>query len=537
MEFGDDGGPWLGPKSKGAGTSKGFDHRFIKFFVSNIPEGCRPWDLADAFRVHGDIVGAFIAKKKNKEGRSFGFVKFKGVQDQVGMEARMANMKLGGNKLVVNIARFAKENVGVHIDCGVFNRSNEGLAHHFGDSGTRKQPESMKNPIGPGQVGGSFLFNGRDSRTFREVLGLSSVGGVGRVETERAKSIIVPDNLEAFKGLARTTVVGRVVNLETLVDFDTLLRIAKVAYVKFQYLGDLSLLISFSDEGSCSLFLDSKAVWGPWFSKLEVWNGQSLPLERVAWLRIGGIPIHLLAPEVLGQIGDLFGRVLYSPKSLDEEADLSFARVGVLVGEANRIKEIASIKWKSRVFRVLVEEELDVWVPDSLKSVDGSSSVDSSPVRSTPVAVVSSPPVANFEEPPREVEAVGVAVLHAGASVHDHVDQFPMHKEREKVGDLEGLAGEKLSGNLEDNHEGVADVGPGNSGHVRRSGFNGFRFSSSESCKRARRKLLAGSNHKKAQAHILNSVSPENSRPNKRPRCDDDTSEPGLVLWVLRPGI
>ncbi|KAJ0715757.1 putative RNA recognition motif domain, nucleotide-binding alpha-beta plait domain superfamily [Helianthus annuus] len=278
MEFVDDGGPWLGPKSKGAGTSKGFDHRFIKFFVSNIPEGCRPWDLADAFRVYGDVVGAFIAKKKNKEGRIFGFVKFKGVQDQAGLEAWMASMKLGGNKLVVNIARFAKENVGVHIEGGGRNRGNEGHAHQFGESGIRKQPESTKFPSGPGQVGGNFSLNCRDYRSYREMLGLSSAGGIGREEKEQAKSVVVPDKVEALKGLARTAVVGRVVNLETLVDFHRLLRIAKVTYVKLQYLGGLSLLISFSDEALSSLFMDSKDVWGPWFSKLEMWNDQVLPL-------------------------------------------------------------------------------------------------------------------------------------------------------------------------------------------------------------------------------------------------------------------
>ncbi|MFS7992281.1 putative nucleotide-binding alpha-beta plait domain superfamily, RNA-binding domain superfamily [Helianthus anomalus] len=68
--------------------------------------------LANAFRCFGDIAGAFIAKKKDKEGRKFGFVSFKGVIDAVGLEASMANMKLGGNKLSVNVARFAKENVG-----------------------------------------------------------------------------------------------------------------------------------------------------------------------------------------------------------------------------------------------------------------------------------------------------------------------------------------------------------------------------------------------------------------------------------------
>ncbi|KAL9993903.1 putative RNA recognition motif domain, nucleotide-binding alpha-beta plait domain superfamily [Helianthus debilis subsp. tardiflorus] len=120
MEVEDEGGPWLGPKGKGEGSGKGFNHRIVKFFVSNIPKGCRPWDLANTFRGFGDIAGAFITKKKDKEGKTFAFVYFKGVLDAAGLEASMENMKLGGNKLSVNVARFTKENVASfsnHVGC------------------------------------------------------------------------------------------------------------------------------------------------------------------------------------------------------------------------------------------------------------------------------------------------------------------------------------------------------------------------------------------------------------------------------------
>ncbi|KAJ0830110.1 hypothetical protein HanPSC8_Chr15g0651451 [Helianthus annuus] len=65
-------------------------------------------------------------------------------------------------------------------------------------------------------------------------------------------------------------------------------------------------------------------------------------------------------------IGERFGKVLYVPNSSGEEKDLSMVRVGVLLGEVDRIKEFVVVLWKDRSFRVLAEEELDVWVPDCL---------------------------------------------------------------------------------------------------------------------------------------------------------------------------
>ncbi|MFS7912275.1 putative nucleotide-binding alpha-beta plait domain superfamily, RNA-binding domain superfamily [Helianthus anomalus] len=48
-------------RSRGRGTTKSNKTDVTKFFVTNIPSGCRPWDLANTFREYGEITGAFIA--------------------------------------------------------------------------------------------------------------------------------------------------------------------------------------------------------------------------------------------------------------------------------------------------------------------------------------------------------------------------------------------------------------------------------------------------------------------------------------------
>ncbi|MFS8004741.1 putative RNA recognition motif domain, nucleotide-binding alpha-beta plait domain superfamily [Helianthus anomalus] len=69
----------------------------VKFFVANIPEGCRPWDLASLLQDFGEISGTYIARKRNKEGLKFGFVSFKGVKDWKEQEKRLRGLKLGQN--------------------------------------------------------------------------------------------------------------------------------------------------------------------------------------------------------------------------------------------------------------------------------------------------------------------------------------------------------------------------------------------------------------------------------------------------------
>ncbi|KAJ0704417.1 hypothetical protein HanPI659440_Chr14g0562471 [Helianthus annuus] len=233
---------------------------------------------------------------------------------------------------------------------------------------------------------GSFNhFNVRDGRSFRDVVGSSNGGPHGGPDGAGEKSVVVPDRMVAFKESFGLAVVGRTVNLETLVDFHRLLRIAKIEYYRIQYLGGLSILVSFSDGEAASRFLESREIWNPWFSKLEAWGGQSLPLERVACLKLCGIPLHLIESDVLKLVGELFSKVIHVPESLEEDKDLSFFRIGVLAGEAQRIREFVSLKWKNISFRVWVEEEQEIWVPDCLVGQDGSSSGGGSAEQSSPV--------------------------------------------------------------------------------------------------------------------------------------------------------
>ncbi|KAI3804179.1 hypothetical protein L1987_32353 [Smallanthus sonchifolius] len=57
----------FGEKNSKAGEKKGLAS-VVKFYVSNLPAGCRSWDLSSALSAFGVISGTYIARKKDKEG-------------------------------------------------------------------------------------------------------------------------------------------------------------------------------------------------------------------------------------------------------------------------------------------------------------------------------------------------------------------------------------------------------------------------------------------------------------------------------------
>ncbi|MFS8028753.1 putative RNA recognition motif domain, nucleotide-binding alpha-beta plait domain superfamily [Helianthus anomalus] len=79
-------GPWLDPhkrRKKGRDNGCNMDSKgnITKFYISNLPVGCRPWDVADFVAGCGEVAGMYIARKKDKEGRRFGFLSLRNVKD------------------------------------------------------------------------------------------------------------------------------------------------------------------------------------------------------------------------------------------------------------------------------------------------------------------------------------------------------------------------------------------------------------------------------------------------------------------------
>ncbi|KAM0008186.1 putative RNA recognition motif domain, nucleotide-binding alpha-beta plait domain superfamily [Helianthus debilis subsp. tardiflorus] len=193
----------------------------LKLFVTNLPEGCTRWELRKCLESFRDNVGTYVAKKRDKNGSKFGFVSVKGVRDRQEFMKSIGGIKMGDSRLKINVSRFAAENTGVSFD-------KEVKSHNV------RPPTNMCS-------GGTS--NLRDVRSFREVVGASKVsGGQQFVQNSYVEgsvgasdiSFVVPDRMGAFNNLVGLAFVGRTVNLETLVDFNRLLKIAKLTVANIQ---------------------------------------------------------------------------------------------------------------------------------------------------------------------------------------------------------------------------------------------------------------------------------------------------------------
>ncbi|KAJ0743493.1 putative RNA recognition motif domain, nucleotide-binding alpha-beta plait domain superfamily [Helianthus annuus] len=318
--------------------------RITKVFVTNLPEKCSGNDLSYFVRSYGDIYDLYIARKRDKAGNRFVFVSFLDVKDSRDLVRQVCNTRIGDCWLKANIARFTLEEGEIGLE----------------PDNSKRKPDSRENTARkeqrpPARAASSF-FNG--TRSYSDTL----TGRQGSLKD--VKMVIVDNQVNAFRGLHGKALVARMIDLEALKSIYLILNDICPGLGRVQYLGGLSVLISFEDIIVTSLVLEAaRGVIGR-FSSVDYWEGQTFGYDRLAWLKVMGIPLHLITDEVIDAVGSIFGKIAHRAKRSDSNGDLSYDYIGVLVGDGKRIGEEVTLLWRDRKFNIWISEESGEWVSE-----------------------------------------------------------------------------------------------------------------------------------------------------------------------------
>ncbi|GJS26994.1 RNA-directed DNA polymerase, eukaryota, partial [Tanacetum coccineum] len=134
-------------------------------------------------------------------------------------------------------------------------------------------------------------------------------------------------------------------------------------HVKLSYLGGLWVLIELDNEGSKQKFLDHVGV-NSWFCTLLNAYNDFVSDERVVWVDIEGIPLHVWSRETFAKIGNKWGEAL----DIEDNFGSSFARkrLCILTKQPESILEKFKVIFKGKVF-VARAKELFTWNPSFLE--------------------------------------------------------------------------------------------------------------------------------------------------------------------------
>ncbi|KAJ0592482.1 putative RNA recognition motif domain, nucleotide-binding alpha-beta plait domain superfamily [Helianthus annuus] len=278
----------------------------IKFFVSNLPDRCSSSDLIRVLKNYGDIQGTYIARKYDRLGKQFGFVTFVRGRNMEDLESSLKDVWIGSYKLFIVPARFVD---GKHIP-----RKDEQVWQPV--KGKEIQEEGREEVIE--KPSASVNVNVEDRVSFRDTL-LNKEPKINVV-----MEIDVESNVNAFGEW----------------------------YERSR---------DYKNE-----FVSKKVEWESDMESVEEWVGQTFKVDRIAWLKIHGVPLSLSCAQVFDDNASKFGSIVQPAQFPEEDGDLSVACVGILRSLIDRVNQKVRLKWKSAVFDVLVEEEMADWILDCL---------------------------------------------------------------------------------------------------------------------------------------------------------------------------
>ncbi|KAI3730616.1 hypothetical protein L1987_61788 [Smallanthus sonchifolius] len=134
--------------------------------------------------------------------------------------------------------------------------------------------------------------------------------------------------------------------------------------IKISYIGGLQMMFIFKSTLEARNFQTQReSVWKKYFHSLSIWDGEDIPYQRIAGLKIKGVPFILRDTCTFDRIGEVFGRTIMSSEFTWDDDDNSHACCYVLTNLGNRIEEEIVINWRNTSYPVWVNEEMNSWSP------------------------------------------------------------------------------------------------------------------------------------------------------------------------------
>lgn len=261
------------------------------------------------FQRFGKVIDVFVPAKRSKQGKKFGFVKYKDVRNLEDMLTSIRAVAVGADKLLVHEARFRRNEVrkpNYH--------ANEAIQTTAVDVPSRSRRwEDLKPRYTEAVDLGEKNQNIADTR-------------------HEPPPLVVPIRNEEIQWLA-TCALAEVRNISTVANLDGILRRAGFSLGSVKYLGGLRVLIKCaSADLTDKLVSAGNNQLKTWFSSVTHWNRkmEETNTGRVCWFNITGVPLHAWNPRTFEAIAERWGTVLEIEDLTCTRQQLHQGRVRVL---------------------------------------------------------------------------------------------------------------------------------------------------------------------------------------------------------------
>jgi hypothetical protein len=342
------------------------------FYFTNFPDEVTLQELRHRFSRIGEVVNIFIPGKKNKQGKFFGFVRFKGIEDTKDTEERMRDIWFGSYKLWANVARFTKE--------GGFQNELGGKRHTLDGRNKETEIKRLKHneaPVRSRKIGWDRTKVGNLS--YAEAAGRKA-DGAGRQEVtvvEGYQCVLENNTKEKqvesreWRGLsfetveedrvwARKGLIGMVKNIDEVPLIQQKILDVGITTVKIIPMGGKKVFIQpLEDEDLWDLVKDAEEFY--WFVNIKEWNPKEISSDRSIWIRVYGVPVHAWRENFFKRILECTGEVIVLDDDTLKKRRFDYARVLIRTSALSFINQVEKVKIDEDFFVVRLLEEVSFY--------------------------------------------------------------------------------------------------------------------------------------------------------------------------------
>ncbi|XP_058774727.1 uncharacterized protein LOC131648999 [Vicia villosa] len=332
-------------------------------YVENIPEDINEKEMERKFTRWGKVVDVYIANRRNKRGRLFGFVRFEGVEDQQRLENQLRNIWFGSYKSWVNISKFERKTWMEVRDKKVrrdntLSRQKEGnrsrevwCKHRAGRAeGIIKEGISYADAI---KNKGSNKFTSEDYYRRR-----NEAKDLQRVDSQMCVGISISVSEEEMLW-AKRGYVGCVRNVEEIQSLQQRMFDEGINTIKVIPLGGEKVFLNLDEEEDFSVLVkESNHLFNRWFSVVRAWESRDVSAARFIWCRIYGVPVHAWRKKVFSIISNSLGRLIKVDAPTENMERLDIARVLIRTPLLEFINKTKRVQINNEIFTIRITEEI-----------------------------------------------------------------------------------------------------------------------------------------------------------------------------------
>ncbi|GAU51099.1 hypothetical protein TSUD_411800 [Trifolium subterraneum] len=307
------------------------DQRYVSFYFTNFPPQISIFYLRKGFEVCGILEDVFVARKRNRLGESYGFVKFSNVRDIAKTTKALNAVWFGHYRVIASVANFERNDPGANRrpekeKAGKSKRTEDALTKDGtqmpnkqamqagGEVRTKSAGSKLQNggiivsELGPGildsvRVGDIVVKLGPRQEQVSSIDGQKKGEGQSSNGTNMHTDIVKEQdtrvllrNYQTMKDdvqWARNGVVATVINGEAIPVVQS--RIIDVGFNDLVIIpigANKVFVRSMAGVDAMTTVSNAKEFFKLIFSNWMRWEKDALPYRRGAWVRLYGVPLH-----------------------------------------------------------------------------------------------------------------------------------------------------------------------------------------------------------------------------------------------------